>query len=191
MSWKHEDMSAILVTHDQAEAFALADRVGVMNEGRIHQWDEPHALYHRPATKFVARFVGEGELIRATAVDERKLRSALGTHDVHRNHNIELGRGVEILVRPDDILHDHTSEFVGEIVQISFRGSHHQYLMRLENGQHVRCLAASYHKHRIGERIGLVPKLESLVVFDRDESSVGYDSTLDTFLKTLLINPFI
>ena len=188
---KHEDMSAILVTHDQAEAFALADRVGVMSEGRIHQWDDPHVLYHRPATKFVARFVGEGELIRATAVDERRLRSALGTHDVHQNHNIELGRGVEILVRPDDIVHDHASELAGEIVQISFRGSHHQYLIRLENGQHVHCLAASYHRHRIGERIGLVPKLESLVVFDRDESSVVYDSTLDTFLKTLLTNPFI
>ena len=98
---KHEDMSAILVTHDQAEAFALADRVGVMNEGRIHQWDELHALYHRPATKFVARFVGEGELIPAIAVDASKLRSALGTHDVHRNHDIESGREVEILVRPD------------------------------------------------------------------------------------------
>ena len=188
---KHERMSAILVTHDQSEAFALADRVGVMNEGRIHQWDGPHALYHRPATKFVAQFIGEGELIQATAIDKTKLRSALGIHDVHPNHNIEPGHRVDILVRPDDILHDHASEFFGEILQISFRGSHYQYLMQLENGQNVYCLAASYHKHKTGDRIGLVPKLESLVVFDQDESSVVYDSTLDTFLKTFLVNPFI
>ena len=188
---KHENMRAILVTHDQAEAFGLADRVGVMREGRIHQWDGPHALYHRPATRFVAQFVGEGELIPATAIDGKRLRSALGTHDVHGEHGIEVGRSVEILIRPDDIYHDHTSEFTGEIVEISFRGSHYQYLVRLEGGQHVYCLAASHHSREIGDRIGMVPKVESLVVFDRDESSVVFDSTLDTFLKTLLVNPFI
>ena len=188
---KHESMSAILVTHDQAEAFAMADRIGVMNEGRIHQWDGPRELYHRPATRFVARFVGEGELIPATAVGRTKLRSALGTHDVHRDHDIEPGHSVQILVRPNDIVHDHASEFAGEIVQISFRGSHHQYLMQLEGGQQVHCLAASYHSYKVGERIGLVPKLENLVVFDQDESSVVYDSTLDTFLKMLLADTFI
>ena len=77
----------------------------------------------------------------------------------------------------------------GEIVEISFRGSH--YLVRLEGGQHVYCLAASHHSREISDRIGMVPKVESLVVFDRDESSVVFDSTLDTFLKTLLVNPFI
>lgn len=187
---KHENMSAILVTHDQAEAFALADRVGVMNAGRIHQWDDPRDLYHRPATKFVARFVGEGELIEATSVDRTKLRSALGIHNVHQDHHIEVGRDVEILVRPDDVLHDRAGELIGAIVQISFRGSHYQYLARLENGQCVYCLAASHEKHEIGERIGLMPKLEHLVVFGRDESSVVYDSTLDTFLKTLSVAPF-
>ena len=188
---KHENMSAILVTHDQAEAFGLADRIGVMCEGHIHQWDGPHALYHRPTTKFVAQFVGEGELIAATAIDGTRLRSALGTHDVPDTHGIEVGRSVEILVRPDDIYHDQASEFTGDVVEISFRGSHFQYLVRLDGGQHVYCLAASYHKHEIGDRIGLVPKVESLVVFDRDESSVVFDSTLDTYLKSLLVNPFI
>ena len=188
---KLENMSAILVTHDQAEAFGLADRVGVMSEGRIHQWDDPHVLYHRPATRFVAQFVGEGELIPATAIDATRLRSALGTHNVHEDHHLAVGHTVEILVRPDDITHDHASEFTGEIVAISFRGSHYQYLVRLEDGQQVHCLAASHHRHEVGNRIGLVPKLEILVVFDRDESSVVYDSTLDTFLKTLLVNPFI
>ena len=188
---KRERMTAILVTHDQAEAFAIADRVGVISAGCIHQWDEPHALYRRPATKFVARFVGEGELIPALAIDETKLRSSLGTHAVPQGHDIPSGHRVEILVRPDDIVHDYASEFVGEIVRISFRGSYHQYLVRLNDGQHVHCLAASYHRHDIGETIGLVPKLETLVVFDGDRPSVVHDSTLDTFLETLLQNPFV
>ena len=47
---KHEGMTAILVTHDQHEAFAMADEIGIMYEGRIQQWDTPYNLYHRPAT---------------------------------------------------------------------------------------------------------------------------------------------
>ena len=103
---KYESMSAVLVTHDQDEAFAMADKVGVMDAGRIHQWDEPYVLYHLPRTRFVARFVGEGQLIEATAIDRIQLRSALGTHSVHEGHGIALGQSVEILVRPDDIVHD-------------------------------------------------------------------------------------
>ncbi len=188
---KHESMSAVLVTHDQDEAFAMADMVGVMDAGRIHQWDEPYVLYHLPRTKFVAQFVGEGQLIEATAIDRIKLRSALGTHSVHYGHDIALGQSVEILVRPDDIVHDHASELVGEIVEISFRGSHYQYLTRLENGERLYCMADSHHKHRIGDRVELVPKLEHLVVFGNGGESTVYDSTLDTFLKTLSGNPFL
>ncbi|AIO33451.1 ABC transporter family protein [Burkholderia cenocepacia] len=54
---KRTGHTAILVTHNQAEAFAIADRIGVMHEGRLAQWDTPHALHHRPASAFVADFV--------------------------------------------------------------------------------------------------------------------------------------
>ncbi len=190
---KQESISAILVTHDQREAFAMADWLGVMEDGRILQWADPRLLYHRPATRFVAQFVGEGELIEAIATSDTKLKSSLGTHDVHQNHNIDVGNSVEILIRPDDIYFDEVnmSELVGEIVQISFHGSHHQYRVQLKSDQQVFCLAASYHRHEVGERIGLVPKLETLVVFNDDGSSTVYDSTLDTFLKSLAFNPFV
>ena len=92
----HEDMSAILVTHDQDEAFAFADRLGVMDGGRIHQWDEPRAVYRLPATRFVAQFIGEGQLIGAAAIDGTRLRSALGIHSVHEGHGIEPGSDVKI-----------------------------------------------------------------------------------------------
>jgi iron(III) transport system ATP-binding protein len=54
---KASDTTAILVTHDQQEAFAIADRVGVMQHGRLEQWDRPYELYHRPATRYVADFI--------------------------------------------------------------------------------------------------------------------------------------
>ena len=188
---KHENMSAILVTHDHNEAFAMADQVGVMGAGRIHQWDEPYVLYHLPNSKFVAQFVGDGHLIEATAIDGVKLRSVLGIHSVHEGHNIPLGSSVELLVRPDDIVHDHASELMGEIVEISFRGSHYQYLTVLENSERLLCIAESHHKHKVGDRIELVPKLEHLVVFDDDGVGTAYDSTLDTFLRTLPAKPFL
>ena len=188
---KSENMSAILVTHDHDEAFALADEVGVMNAGRIHQWDEPYVLYHLPNSKFVAQFVGEGQLIKATAIDETKLRSVLGIHSVHQGHNIALGTSVEILARPDDIVHDHASELTGEIIEISFRGSHYQYLALLENDERLLCIAESHHTHEIGDRIELLPKLEHLVVFDDAGVGTAYDSTLDTFLRTLSARPLL
>jgi iron(III) transport system ATP-binding protein len=50
------------VTHDQLEAFAIGDVIGVMHEGHLHQWDDAYTLYHRPATRFVADFIGHGVL---------------------------------------------------------------------------------------------------------------------------------
>jgi ABC-type Fe3+/spermidine/putrescine transport system ATPase subunit len=52
--------TALLVTHDQLEAFAIGDVIGVMNQGQLHQWDDAYSLYHRPATRFVADFIGHG-----------------------------------------------------------------------------------------------------------------------------------
>jgi len=57
--------TALLVTHDQLEAFAIGDVIGVMNQGQLHQWDDAYNLYHRPATRFVADFIGHGSSHRS------------------------------------------------------------------------------------------------------------------------------
>src|SRR5262249_25034657 len=56
-------ITTVLVTHDQAEAFAMADRIGIMNLGRLLEVGEPHELYSRPATRFVATFLGDANLL--------------------------------------------------------------------------------------------------------------------------------
>ena len=58
--------TALFVTHDQLEAFAIGDRIGVIQAGRLHQWDDAYALYRRPATRFVADFIGHGVFAPAT-----------------------------------------------------------------------------------------------------------------------------
>jgi iron(III) transport system ATP-binding protein len=75
---KRSGTTAILVTHDQQEAFAIADRIGVMNEGRLEQWDRPYDLYHRPATRYVADFIGEGVFLPARVLDPTRVSIELG-----------------------------------------------------------------------------------------------------------------
>ncbi len=168
---KHENMSAILVTHDQHEAFALADRIGVIENGRIHQWDEPYGIYHRPATKFIAEFIGEGVMIDATTTDNGVIRCALGEYNLPKKKQLPAGRRIKILVRPDDILHDDASTFKGKILQRLFRGAHYLYRLELEDGTELFCYAESHHRHSLGEKIGLEANLEHLVIFDQEDSS--------------------
>jgi len=137
--------TALLVTHDQHEAFAMADCVGVMNAGAIEQWDTPYSLYHRPATRFVADFVGEGVLI-----------------DTERG-----GRDVSLLLRPDDVLHDDASPLKAEVLKKAFRGAEFLYTLRMDDGNVVLSLVPSHHNHAVGERIGIRMDVEHVVSFPR------------------------
>jgi ABC-type Fe3+/spermidine/putrescine transport system ATPase subunit len=78
---KSAGATALFVTHDQLEAFAIGDMIGVMHEGALHQWDDAYSLYHRPATRFVAEFIGHGVFAPATLVEvggQTVVRTALG-----------------------------------------------------------------------------------------------------------------
>ncbi len=70
--------SALFVTHNQLEAFALADVVGVMQSGKILQWDSSYNLYHKPISPFVAGFIGEGRLLQASMENGCAVHTALG-----------------------------------------------------------------------------------------------------------------
>ena len=70
---KASGATAILVTHDQHEAFAMADEIGVLHEGHIQQWDSPYNLYHRPANRFVADFVGQGVFLPAKVLSAHRV----------------------------------------------------------------------------------------------------------------------
>lgn len=164
---KHENVTAILVTHDQHEAFAMADEVGVMEKGAIAQWDSAYNIYHQPKTRFVADFVGLGSMIPATVVDSETLDTEFGKISGELNDEYAAGDKVDLLLRPDDIPHDDSSHITALVEEKRFRGAEFLYKLRLQSGNNVLCYAPSHHNHKIGEPIGIKLDLEHLVVFRR------------------------
>ena len=114
---KASGTTALLVTHDQAEAFAIADRIGVMDRGRILQWSDAPGLYHAPADRFVAGFIGRGTLISA---------AALGLE----------GEG-EVLVRPEHLHIDPAGPIRARLIECAFHGPETRAVLALPSGERI------------------------------------------------------
>lgn len=168
---KHEGVGALLVTHSQIEAFAMADRIGVIGQGRLQQWAAAYDLYHRPATRFVAEFVGEGTFLPASVIGEGRLATALG--EATTRSLMAVGTQVDVLLRPDDVVHDDDARLRAQIIQRQFRGAEFLYTLQLDSGHVVQSLAPSHHDHAIGQRIGIRLDLEHVIVFERGDDGSG------------------
>lgn len=173
---KHEAITALLVTHDQHEAFAMADIVGVMNHGVIQQWDTPYKLYHQPANRFVADFIGQGVLLPGVVINSHQVEIELGVLDGTVDGDCgeeggcaqcEQGCPVDVLIRPDDIIHDDTSPLLAEVERKAFRGADFLYTLKLPGGGHVLVQVDSHHNHAIGEKIGIRLGIDHVVAFHK------------------------
>ena len=169
---RREAMTALIVTHDQHEAFALADWVGVMHEGRIQQWASPYDLYHEPTNRFVADFIGQGTLLAGEVLDNRQIRIELGLLNgrppaVYDDDIYVPGRQVDVLLRPDDIIHDDDSPLLAEVENKAFRGAEFLYTLKLPSGQRAVSLVPSHHDHAVGEKIGIRLAVDHVVAFRR------------------------
>ena len=171
--------TALFVTHDQLEAFAIGDVIGVMHEGRLHQWDDAYTLYHRPATRFVADFIGHGVFAPATLVQQ-------GTNVVAQTPLGDLtdldecplpssypGGECDVLLRADDIVHDDHAAVQAQIVRKSFRGSEFLYTLRLASGHTVLAHVPSHHDHAVGEWIGIRAQVDHVVTFPREQAAAA------------------
>ena len=162
-----EGATALLVTHDQREAFAIADEIGVLRAGRLEQWDAPWKLYHSPATRFVADFVGEGSFIPGTVLGPGRVSTELGVIEGQLTTEQPPGTHVDLLLRPDDVIHDDSSELQAEVVERAFRGAQFRYKLKLPSGATALSFVPSHHDHAIGERIGIRLDAQHLVGFPR------------------------
>lgn len=159
-------ISALLVTHNQNEAFAMADKIGVLKDGSLEQWDTAYTLYHRPKSQFVASFVGEGVLVRGRVTAENEVETALGTLKGHFAYPCQNGCPAYVLIRPEDIVHDDDSHFKAEILKKSFRGAHILYTLRLPDTEKVLALVSSHHNHTIGQKIGIRTQVDEIILFE-------------------------
>ena len=164
---KQEKTSALLVTHDQQEAFAMADKIGIMADGRLQQWDTPYNLYHNPATPAIAGFIGQGVLLRGQMSGSHCVRLALGEFCGVVPHHCQSCREVDVLLRPDDVVHDDNSPVSAEVLDKDFKGSYFIYTLKLDSGETVLAHVPSHHNHPIGSRIGILLELEHLIAFAR------------------------
>jgi iron(III) transport system ATP-binding protein len=174
---KRAGTTALLVTHDQHEAFALADSVGVMSGGRVLQWDSPYQLYHRPATRAVADFVGHGAFLPGQVVrgpDGPTIRIELGDLPIRSDDEQAIAAAladdqgaVTVMLRPDDVVHDDSSPVHATVVRKAFRGAQFLYTLRLPSGSTLLALVPSHHDHPVGESIGIRFDADHVVTFER------------------------
>ncbi|CAG1006412.1 sulfate transport system ATP-binding protein [Burkholderiales bacterium] len=162
---KETGITAILVTHDQHEAFAIADEVGIMNEGVIDQWASPYDVYHRPRSRFVADFVGQGVFVRGVADSSGRLVTELGELEGEWPPGVAAGDAVDVLLRPDDIVHDDSSPWRAVVRSKTFRGAEFLYTLALASGTRVLAVVPSHHDHAIGESIGIRLEIDHVVAF--------------------------
>jgi iron(III) transport system ATP-binding protein len=165
---KRYETTALIVTHNHLEAFAISDRIGVLSNGRLEQWDTAHNIYHLPESAFVADFIGEGSFIKGLVEGKDVVNTALGKLSGHFSSPCEGGCYVEVLIRPDDVLHDDESTVKARVVEKNFRGASILYSLELENGERVPSLAPSHHNHEIGQLIGIRTEVDDIVLFTAD-----------------------
>lgn len=167
---KQQGMTAVLVTHDQHEAFALADKVGVMWEGRLLQWDTPYNLYHEPSCKFIADFIGQGVFLSGTLLAPDTVRTELGVCKGNRAYPWPRDAAIDVLFRPDDIVPDAQSPLRAEVIDKAFKGAEILYTLRLATGARVLSLFPSHDDHPLGASVGIRVQADHLVVFPRTQT---------------------
>ena len=164
---KSTGTTGLLVTHNQQEAFAMADQIGVMRDGQLQQWGTPYALYHEPANRYIATFVGDGVFLPARVRGQNCIDFELGQLCRIQPVDIAEHGQVDVLIRPDDIQHDDTSPVRARVIDRVFRGAAFLYTLELASGNRVLSLVPSHHDHAIGEMIGIRLEIDHLVAFPK------------------------
>jgi iron(III) transport system ATP-binding protein len=164
---KEQNTTALMVTHNQHEAFAVADEIGVIQQGVLLQWDTAYNLYHRPADNYVAHFVGEGVLLPGLVLDDRRVETGLGILEGEFKYPCKNGCPADVLIRPEDIIHDDDSDFKARIIKKQFKGANIQYTLQLPSKDIVMALVPSTCQHEAGQSIGIIPRVDDIILFER------------------------
>lgn len=148
--FKKAGTSVILVTHDQAEALTFADKVGVMQQGRLIQLDTPQRVYHHPATAFVAKFLGHTNLLQGVAAGSLA-QTPLGT--INLSGSFE--GTVNLSLRPEDLtLTASDDPAAARVVDREFRGHDYLYVLEQDGAQYC-AITPSHHYFEVGSYVAI------------------------------------
>ena len=161
---QHEfGITFIIVTHDQDEAISLANRIAVFDKGEIKQISTPQELYENPTNEFVANFIGDGNLLKATSTTTGFKHPALG--EITVSHNYESGKQISFLIRPENISIVKVLDGSGEIVDSVFAGYRKNINIKLKNNEIVRVYADKSASLEIGDQVNLSFRPQDIRVF--------------------------
>jgi len=163
--------TAVFVTHDQAEALALADRMAVMEAGVIRQVGTPSELFHRPATQFVAGFIGSTpmNLLPGTVEDDDRVDVGGATLPLPAGHGVAPGTAVIYGIRPEYVGLDdaHSQGAVPGTVAITENlGSSYLVTVDVAEGVQVRATVEEGHEPAADDRVALTPATRRVLVYD-------------------------
>jgi putrescine transport system ATP-binding protein len=180
---RHLGTTFIIVTHDQEEAMTMADRIGVMNAGRLVQVAPPRELYEAPNSKWIAEFVGDVNLIEGkvgSCVNGRlsMMTAEFGEIAVMCTATAETGAAAWIALRPERMQlaswrpGDSVNAVAGTIADVGYMGHMCTYTVRLENGREMTAAVANTghdgaHPFKAGERAWLSFAPEAAIVLER------------------------
>ena len=154
--------TAILVTHDHEEAFAMADQVAVMQNGVLVQCDTPETIYQQPSCSFVAEFIGQANTISGV-IHNGHIETEIGTFP--NLSNFQPGSQVLVMIRPNDIQFAPSESGSGKIESRQFQGSQTLYTIRLASGQLIHCCMLPIPVYNIDTRVNITVTTSHTILF--------------------------
>ena len=163
---KEEKITTIVITHNIKEAFQISDKIAFLSNKKIIQFDSAYNIYHKPLTKEIANFCGIGSFINGEIIDKNHVETSLGKH-FGDTTSYEIGSSIDILIRPDDIIHDDDSTKSARVIEKNFHGSDFLYKLKLNSGENIFCYTPSHHDHALNEVIGIKSEMDHLILFNK------------------------
>ncbi|MGM8272916.1 spermidine/putrescine ABC transporter ATP-binding protein [Clostridium perfringens] len=156
----------IFVTHDQEEALTMSDTIVVMNKGEIQQMGSPEDIYNEPANSFVAKFIGESNIVDGTMLDDFKVEFA-GRIFNCVDKGFEKNEAIEVVIRPEyfEMVKYEEGMLKGTVTSVIFKGVHYEIEVKDEN--HTWILHNTKHAE-IGSKIGLSLDPESIHIMKKE-----------------------
>jgi len=165
---KQQSITTLMVTHDQAEAFNMADNLGVIMEGKLLQWGSPVTVYQQPVNQSVANFVGESSYLEGRIIDSDckipSVQTVLGQHASYP-HSKAVGDKINVLFRPESLCFDKDSSITARIIHKIFRGADSRYTLSLSDQSEITIASANHLEFSEGEKVGIRVIDQPLQVF--------------------------